>query len=348
MIDIVLLTDYKKNFGSKHFDEPYRSGFDKEKLIQYFRECGHETIVRQFSKVDFKNFDLGDKVILYTSTEDIGYFYKSYIEDIVYGCEINGSKVIPSYKFLKANNNKVFMEILRQEKLRDLGYIDANYFGTMEECLDSLDSKDTPRVIKLAEGASGKNVDLAMSRKELQSKLTKMSRTKDVYYDLWDFGRSLRHKGYKRESLYRKKFIIQDFVPKLKNDWKVYIFYDSYFIFYRPIFKKRKFKASGGGYDNYFYGKKARIPDGIFDFAKKISKRLNVPQLSLDIAWDGNEFYLIEFQAVYFGTAGIPYSNEYFKQISGVWQAVEHPKDQELFYAHSIANYIANGYNVPE
>ena len=104
--------DYKNQFGSKYTATPYRSGMDKDKLNNYFSNYGYDVEFMQLSAVNFPN-DWKDKYVLYTSQEDKDYLYKSYIEDIVYGLELAGARVIPSYKFLKANNNKVFMEILR-------------------------------------------------------------------------------------------------------------------------------------------------------------------------------------------------------------------------------------------
>ena len=39
------------------------------------------------------------------------------------------------------------------------------------------------------------------------------------------------------------------------------------------------------------------MPKEVLNYAEKIYNDLNVPNLSLDIAFDGNECYLFEFQA---------------------------------------------------
>lgn len=343
MKEIIALMDYKGVFGSKHFDVPYRSGYSHEKILEYFERYDYKLHFIDMHKVNFDPNYIGNKVILYTSSEDVGYKYKSFIEDVVYGCELSGGFVIPAYKYLRANNNKVFMEILRKiSDQNEIKTIKSKIYGTLEEVLLDEDLKKStfPKVLKLAEGASGKNVELAKNYVELIKKIKKMCRTRKIRSDLWDYGRSIKHKGYIRESLYRNKFIVQDFIPNLINDWKVYVYYDSYFIFYRPIFKKRGFRASGGGYDNYYYGLKAKMQDGIFDFAERIRSEFNVPQLSLDIAYDGKQFHLLEFQFVYFGTAGIPYSNEYFTKKNNKWATKQNNKDQEYFYVKSIVDYL--------
>jgi hypothetical protein len=340
-VDIYLLTDYKNRFGSRHFDKPYRSGFDQQVLAKYFSQHNINPKFINLSDVNFRTGDYQDKCFLYTSSEDEGYFYKSYIEDIVLGLQLAGARVIPDFKYLRANNNKVFMEILR-DQLADPAHknIAARGFGTYEEFSRQQADKEVPRVVKSAEGASGKNVYLASDKNMLVKLVKKVSRTKDIFYELWDLGRSFKHKGYQRDSRYRRKFIVQDFIPGLQNDWKMYVFGQRYYIFYRPIFKKRVFKASGGGYDNYYYGTRAPQPAGIFDFARSVYEGLKVPHVSLDIGYDGKSFYLFEFQCLYFGTAGILYSDAYYTFDKNIWQPHPEKFEPEKVYADSIAYYL--------
>ncbi|MBN2350324.1 MAG: hypothetical protein JXJ22_15910 [Bacteroidales bacterium] len=340
MKTIHLLTDYKNQFGSKYYDTPYRSGFDKKLLGEYFLKCGYTVQFLNFSNIDLLNNYNGSNII-YTSTEDMGYFYKSYIEDVIYGLSLSGANVMPAYKYLKANNNKVFMEQLRKQNLPFTSeHLYSYSFGTKEE-FENLPHKITyPCVIKKAEGASGRGVYLANSQREAMGIIKKITRTKNLKYELWDLARSFKHKGYKRDSRYRSKCIVQEFIPDLTNDWKIYIFGDRYYIFYRPVFKHRGFRASGGGYPNYFYGKDAYKPEGLLDFAKKIFDSLDVPHLSIDIAYDGKRFYLLEFQGLYFGTAGIVRSKEFYTCDKGNWIEVKNTLNQEQVYVDSIVSYL--------
>ena len=132
---IIALVDYKNKFGSKHFDNPYRSGMDKNLLIKFFHDYGYELEFRYFHKIDLskKSEYLGQNII-YTSSEDIGYQYKSYIEDIVLGLEKLSANVIPGYSFLRANNNKVFMEALRKIILED-NILKTYHFGSLKDLL---------------------------------------------------------------------------------------------------------------------------------------------------------------------------------------------------------------------
>ncbi|WP_108808442.1 ATP-grasp domain-containing protein [Aquimarina spinulae] len=338
MKSIIALMDYKTKFGSKHFDTPYRSGMDKDKLSDYFNDMGFRLAYTYFNEINLSEGTFKDKDVIYTSSEDIGYKYKSYIEDVIYALELSGANVVPAYKHLRANNNKVFMELMRQ--FEDLtNNINAQVYGSMKDLLMHLNKVTYPVVFKTSEGASGTGVCLIKSEKELITKVKQINQ-RNYRSDLRDYGRSLKHEGYIRESLYRQKFILQDFIPNLQNDWKIYIFGEKLYVFKRPLLKGRGIKASGGGYDNYFYGLEAEAPDGLFDFAQEIYIKMNVPHISIDIVFDGNEFYLIEFQSLYFGTAGIPYSEGYFTHKNDDWEFVTKKLEVEKVYADSIVQYL--------
>ncbi len=342
---IYLLIDYLGRFGSKHYDSPYRSGMDKSKLKKKFAVYGYDAAFIPFSQVDFRKTEMIGQPVVYTSQEDPGYYYKSFIEDIVYGLELHGAIILPSYKYLRANNNKVFMELLREKFFHgEIENIYSYRFGCLEELHSVIKNIQFPCVLKSSAGASGSGVFLVKNKIELIKKAKKISRTKNFFFEFWDWGREKKHKGYIRESKYRSKFIIQEFIPGLRNDWKIYIFGDKLFIFYRPILKGRGIKASGGGYENYFYGQNSNAPNGIFNFSYKIFKLLNVPHASMDIAFDGKKFYLIEFQVLYFGTAGIPYSDGYYLRQESGWVFKKEKLEIEKVYVESIVNYIKDNY----
>ena len=88
----------------------------------------------------------------------------------------------------------------------------------------------------------------------------------------------------------RKKFIVQNFISGLDNDWKILIYGKYYYVMFRPN-KKNDFRASGSGHDNYIYGDKTPIPKGLLTFAKSVYEYLNVPNISLDVAYNGEEFF---------------------------------------------------------
>lgn len=341
MKKIYLLTDYKGNFGSKHDAIPYRSGMNKELLIKTFNDYGYEAVFLNFSEVDFRK-NWKDKIIIYTSQEDIGYHYKDYIEDIVYGLELAGANIIPNYKYLRANNNKVFMEILRDQlEVKEGLTIKSLHFGSLEELKNKIDKIDFPVVLKTAKGAMSTGVSLAKNKEDLKKKVENISRTKNIRKELWDFGRSLKRKRYIRESKHRGKYIIQNLIPNLKNDWKILIFSEKYFVFQRNV-RKNDFRASGSGQLDYHYGSKCSFPDGMLQFAKKIYDAVEVPNISIDLCYDGNHFNLIEFQFVYFGSVGHEKSDIYYEFDGINFNAKENIESLEKFYVDSITKYISN------
>jgi hypothetical protein len=342
MRKIIAIIDYKSHFGSKHFDLPYRSGMDKLLLKECFEKLGCSIDYIKFTELLQQKEIVKDAFYIYTSSEDVDYHYKSFIEDIVLFLQESDCKVIPEYKYLRANNNKVFMELLRQSTKDDaLQSIKSAVFGTMEEAMEILKNLQFPVVIKKAEGASGTGVFKADNANTYERLVRRISATKNLILDIKEIGRTFKHNGYIKESKFRSKFIVQNMIQGLVNDWKVYYFMDKLYVFYRPILKHRDFKASGGGYDNYQYGLDAKAPQGLFDFVERTLQYFKVPHASLDIAFDGNSFHLIEMQFLYFGTAGIPYSDGYFKKENSKWVFVNKKLSIEEVYATSIADFIS-------
>jgi glutathione synthase/RimK-type ligase-like ATP-grasp enzyme len=338
MKKLFVLTDYNGRFGSKWDAIPYNSGFDKISLLKYFSEGDFQLEYVEMSKAVNLNC-IENSLFLYTSSEDVGYHYKAYIEDVVLFLQESGGKMIPNYNYLRANNNKSFMELLRKKLGSKWGdQLKSWSFGTLEEMKTSLTEFNYPIVIKTAAGAMSRGVSLANNEAELIKKAKAISRTKHIFQDIKDYLRPYKHKGYKTNSLYRNKFIIQSFIPNLKNDWKILIYGDKYFVLTRGV-AKNDFRASGS-HTNYLAGSKALLPIGLLDYAKKVFDAMNTPQLSIDIVNDGNNFHLIEFQAIYFGTSTINMSDVYFVKKTEKWTPVKITESIEQIYAESVKQYL--------
>jgi hypothetical protein len=338
---IICITDYKNRFGSKWNSKPYESGFDKTYLSKLFESLEYDLTFIPASSVDFFNPSWKNQIVLYTSSEEYGYYYKNYIEDIIYGLQEAGAILLPGFPFLKANNNKVFMEILRQIRLpADLRTINASFFGTYEELDQAIISGkiEYPSVIKKAAGAMSRGVFLANNENELRKKAKIISRTRNVKVALKEFGRRYKHKGYMSSSNHQGKFIIQPFVPGLKNDWKVLVYGEKYFILKRNV-KENDFRASGSGY-NYTSGSQAGFPVNMLDFIRDFYLCLNVPNLSIDFAYDGKNGYIFEFQALYFGTSTQYKSKDFYEYDDGNWKLKKNNYDIEEVYVQSIVEFL--------
>ncbi len=339
MKQIIMLVDYKNIFGSKYNAVPYRSGMDIELLKKYFTKNDYEIIIKNFSDVNFRDDQYKSLPVIYPSSEDKERYYKSYIEDIILGLETQGVNVIPQYNYLRAHDNKVFMEILRDtSNLPELKTIHSNHFGTSEEFEQKQNSFIEDRyVIKSSGGAMSSGVELSENKQDLLVKIKQLSSTKDFILDIKDTWRFFKHNGYIKESTHRKKYVVQNFIPDLKNDWKILIFGDRYYIVYRET-RDNDFRASGSG--KLLLNDKLLIEDGIFDFAKKVYDSFNTPHLSLDIMFDGNSFHVVEFQFLYFGTSSHSKSESYFKFIDNKWERIYEKLDLEEVYVDSIVKFI--------
>ena len=337
---VYALTDYKNHFGSKWKSNPYRSGYDKNIMKELFNKEGYEIKFISFHDINFTD-SWKDRVVIYTSSEEYCLHYKSFIEDIILTLERLGAIILPKYDYLRANNNKVYMEILKQLKLNRVSKDSSSrYYGTLDELSIDLncDKIKFPCVIKSASGAMSRGVHLAKNKKELVKYAKVLSSSSNYKINIKEQVRKLKYKGYLRESAYQNKFIIQKFIPNLKNDWKILIYYDHYYILNRGI-KKNDFRASGSHF-NYKAGSKSEFPLRLFEEVKKIYETLDIPNLSLDLAYNQEDWYIIEFQCLNFGTSTIEFSKDYYDSSNKKWLVKSGDNLQEYEYTYSIINYI--------
>ena len=336
MQDIYILRDYKDFFGSKQRSVPYKSGMDKGLMTEYFRDNGFRTNYLSFSDIDFSHMDFAGKIVLYTSSEDKGYHYKSYIDDIIFGLSCQGAVLLPDYRYLHANNNKVFMEILRDlvDKEKITG-IKSFYLGTLEDLKKKIDKIKSTMVIKTARGAMSSGVYLVKGKTNALRRYKKIGRTRYLYAELWDLKNYIKHKGFKMDSRFRSKFILQNFVEGLKHDWKVLIYGNKYYVLQREV-RRRDFRASGSGIFKFT----EHLPEGLLDYASKIFNLFHVPNFSMDVAYDGENFYVFEFQAVYFGTKTLENASFYFMKKNTSWEVINEKSCLEKVYVESIVQYI--------
>lgn len=341
---IHLITDYKGYFGSKWNAKPYRGGYDKQALAQALAAHGYECVYVPCSKVFTSGIDWNGQVALYTSSEEIGNNYKQYLEDVIHGLEEAGARVLPRSVFLRAHNNKVFMEILRTQLLgEDLTGLRSRTFGTIEELRLALDSNEIsfPCVLKSALGAMSKGVSSARSPEELLQKAKAISRTPHLRFEWRDALRPYKPalKGYVPESRYQNRFIVQPMISGLDCDWKVLVYGNQYYVLKRHT-RPGDFRASGSHY-NYLAGREAEIPVCALEMVKDIREKLETPHLSADVGFDGVRPYLIEFQCLYFGTSTqSEFCREYIEKVDGEWKYFPKTMNQEEAYAYGVAHHL--------
>ncbi len=342
MKKIIALIDHKGRFETKIYDDPYRSGVNKDLIRKYFLNFGYEIQFITFPEIDFRNELLKGQIFLYCSSEDKDGFYKSYIEDIVLGLKLAGATVIPDYIYLKAHNNKLFMEVLRdingQNKLKN---IKSYYFGTIEDLKLNKDLFTHGEfVIKPAMGAMSKGVTNGSGFTKILKQSKKISKSPFYIGEIKDFLRKFIHSGYIRDSIFRRKFMVQNMIQGLEGDWKILIYGDKYYVLKRKN-RKNDFRASGGGLLSY----ERVLPEGLLSFSKTVYESFNVPNLSIDVGFNGESFYLIEFQSLYFGTYTIEKSEFYFIKGKNGWEICNGQSILEEEYARSISTYISKTFH---
>lgn len=331
---IYALCDYKGRFGSKHFDKPYRSGMDKGLLTEAFKCKGIEIEFCSMSDTNLMS-KLSGTHFIYTSQEDAGYYYKSFIEDVVYGLEMAGAYPLPGFRYLRANNNKVFMEMMRKMTLPEKYHLDSKWFGSAEESFQLLANLDYPIVVKDSKGAGSLGVRLATDQHDLVKNVSRISRTRNFGFEIRDMIRFLKHKGYTRESLYRKKFILQNYVSGINNDWKILVFSNKYFVLRRNN-RPGDFRASGSGLFSF----DDMVNPVLLDAAKEVKNFFKVPFISIDMALSCDKVVLIEFQFVYFGTSTLEKSPYYYFSSDSGWKQVHEKSVLEQVYADAVVDYI--------
>ena len=341
MTPLYLVTDYKNRFGSKWMSSPYLSGYDHGVLAESFARYGFAVEYVPCAEVFSRPRSWAGQLVLYTSCEEIGDNYKPYIEDVVYGLEEAGARLLPRAAFLRAHNNKVFMELLRDQLLgEELTGLKSRCFGTLEELEAALERNEIalPCVLKPVAGSMSSGVTMARTAEELLQRAKRLSRTPHRLYELRDFLRAKKIRGYRRESCHQGRFIVQPLIPGLSADWKVLVYGDQYYVLKRHV-RPGDFRASGS-HNNYLPGRHAGIPDVVLSLVEQVYRRLDVPHLSADVAFDGNRPYLFELQTLYFGTSTQDFCEEYFTREEERWVFRKKTMNQEEVLAWGVAHYL--------
>lgn len=326
------------------------NSFDLSKLKKYFTEYGFNLIIMQFCDIDYADNVWHGTPVLYTSLEDPELYYKSFIEDVVLGLEMAGAWLLPCYYYLRAHHNKVFLEVLRKNKgFNAINNIHSTIYGVPSECKARIDSFKFPLVLKPAAGASSTGVTLVNNETELLETIDRISKVnypilskkvKQLHSFVRRVKRSFRpfSTSSNKSTLvtYRNKFIVQQFVRDLNNDYKILIYGDKYYVLKRDN-RENDFRASGSGHLSW----PALLPKGILDYAKEIYDHFDVPYVSLDIANNGREYFLIEFQFLMFGTFTLEKSPYYFQKISDEWIKIDGFSEIEKEFVSSVCDYIS-------
>ncbi|NVN94329.1 MAG: hypothetical protein HXX18_03490 [Bacteroidetes bacterium] len=338
MNKIILLTDYRGHFYSSTTTNYASLNFNK--VAKIFESSGFVVEIKSFSDIDFRNQNYSKIFVLYQSSEDPDLRYKSFIDDIIYGLHLQGAILIPGYEFFKAHHNKVFMEILRDLSANyEIKNIKTKYYGTLEDFINRKSDLKYPLVLKSSEGAGSRGVVKVNNFKQAFKKVKFLSKSISLKYSFKDFLKQYYFKNYVSYSNFRRKLIAQNFISNLNNDYKILVYPYQIFILKREN-RKNDFRASGSGLFEFT----DQLPEGILEYSYQIFKSFNVPYISLDVAFNGNAFYLIEFQFVSFGTLTLEKSPFHYEYQNEKWMKIDGKKNLEDVFAHSIIYYLKSNF----
>lgn len=333
--ELFLIVDYRGHFYSS---TRYRgASMDVNLLKRYFTEYGYNLIVKTFHEIDFRTQNYKGQFILYQSSEDRDSLYKGYIEDILLGLKIQGAILLPDFYLFRAHHNKVFMEILRDlssnpgiKNIRSKGY------GTLEDFLSDFPSLSEELVMKPSSGAMSRGVKLLTTEKGKIAHARKLSSSFDPLETVKYLLKPYIRQNYVYESTHREKFITQNMIHGIQQDYKILIYGYKYYLLCRHN-RKGDFRASGSG----LFERVDNPPNGLLDYAESVYSSFNCPFISLDIALDKNNYYLFEFQFLMFGQLTLEKSTYYFKKQDNKWITVQETPSVEREISRSVVEYIA-------
>lgn len=333
---VFFITDYKGYFGSKYHSSPYRGGMNRELLSEFMAGRGFESFFVSPAREELEKHDLGSGTVVFGSHQDHGLHYKRYMEDLAVALEASGYSVCPSPLLIRAHENKVFFEMIRHYAgSPSFKQIRSRWYGSLEEFMAAADGLPYPVLIKRPEGSMSRGVSLAGNRHEAVRIARRVMHTPDITLKIRDILRQLKHKNYVRESWHRRKIMVQEFIPGLKNDYKVLVFGSKYYVLFRKV-REGDFRASGQGLLEY----RKELPDGLLDFAERCFTTFRAPHASFDIGFDGRQYYLFEAQYVCFGTYTLENSLFHFTRSQGGWIRNDVKSSLEEEYAESLALFI--------
>ena len=340
---IVILCGKNSFFGQTR--KPWVS-MNLEKIQDVFQQHGFTVEKYLFHEMVNREKPIKNAVIFYGFSQRE--HLRNYIGDLVRYLEDGNNTLIPSYQLLKCHENKGYQELYKKKKgIRSLR---TYYLSSRKEWTHY--PIDFPVVFKILDGSNGKGVHLANSKKELiqwiesnepsMSLFTKLDllrrkhfRTKRTYREYPDYTNRKDYEEYKDYITKGKGFILQEYIPDLTYDYKVLIFYDKYYVVKRHT-KPGDFRASGTKLFDFDF----EADLDLLAYAKQIFEKLDTPLASLDIAFNGKTYSLLEFQALHFGVNAFVKSDGYYGFDNEAWHFTATKSQLETEVALSVIKYI--------
>jgi glutathione synthase/RimK-type ligase-like ATP-grasp enzyme len=339
----------KDNFLGQ-FRKPWFS-LDVKIFEQELKQAGWATEICEYHQVANGKIRIENSYVFYTFSQKDE--YRIYLKDVIYFLKMQGNILIPPYELLLCHEDKGFQELLKKKlQINDLNFL---YLADESE-IDSY-RISYPVVLKTLNGSNGRGVFLIKNENELHNQLRSLQSefTFSQRVDLvrrkhfrlkkklkgWQEFEPLddyfRYKEYIRKST---NYVLQEFIPSLEHDFRVLYIAGHYYITKRHV-KKNDFRASGSKLFDFDTGD----IDAILNHAEIITRKFELPYLSLDLVREKDAIHLLEFQANHFGTNVIKLSQGYYRHLEGEWHFTVQKPDVNQVLASGLCRYLEKIYD---
>ena len=312
---ILVITGDRKFFGQTR--KPWVS-IDVDLLCQSLKKQDFEPEVVSYHDIINGKKRPQHTLIFYSFSQRAN--VRQFIIDMVRYLDDGTNLLVPSYDLLRCHENKGFQELFK--KRYGISTLPAYYFSHPDQLADY--DLNYPLVLKSPDGSNGKQVFLVRNKARLLKIWHDHFSALDLgtRLDLW------RRRHFRREKKYREypnysnaadyeqyrhyivreqNFVLQQYVPNLKYDYRVLAMYDKYFVI-RRMNRDNDFRASGA---KKFVMNFDANP-AMLDYAREIHEKAGSPYLSMDICESDSGFDLLEFQAIHFGINVIVKNKGYY------------------------------------
>jgi len=331
MKEIYLILD-NNGFFAHHIEF---GQLDKNIVIQYFKKFNIDIRIATLNALNITN------AIIFTLSSQKPY-HKFYIDDINQFFELNNNILIPSLHIIKSHDNKGYQELYK----KCIGLVSLKSFYINKDTINYTEIAKIgyPLVLKKLDGSGSMGVELINSESVLKNRINKLEISFRVRFFIY-LKEKLMNLFLKKKNLEKveyfkdyNNYVVQEFIPNLKFDYKVLIFFDKYYVLKRHI-KSNDFRASGSGNFEFI-----DIEDSLLEFSQDIFQKFNEPFLSFDICFDGYKYYLIEYQGIHFGPYTQINSKGFYQKKYNKWHFIEEKVSLELDIAYALYNHCKINY----
>ncbi len=340
-----MLTRDGKFFGQTR--KPWVSA-DLKLIEELISKGGYESLKYTYHEVFNKDIDLSYLPIFYTFSQKTN--LRHYIGDIIHYLYMKNYNLIPELPLLLCHEDKGYQEILK--KMRGIESLNSLFFSSSDDLANY--NIEYPIVLKTIDGSNGNGVFLIKSESDLMTTLNKWEKvTFSEKIDLMrrahlrfkkfneypDYNSRVDAIQYEKHIKPERSFILQPFIPNLKYDYRVLVLFNQLWVT-RRWNRDNDFRASGAKkFDSDFTAEPA-----LLDFAMDIFSKFKTPSLSIDVAYDGKEYHLIEFQAQHFGVNVIVKNKGYYYYENNEWKFKAVKPHIEKAIADCLIAYLDNNY----